>query len=88
MPKDGSGSMPYRRVLWAAAGLHFALLAGGVLAAAHANPAAIVGMAASMGAEGGIMFTVAHELLHSPRWVVKRVGGREWTEWRRGLGEV
>ncbi|CAK0787090.1 hypothetical protein CVIRNUC_010306 [Coccomyxa viridis] len=79
----------YRAVLYTCVAAHWATL----LTAMHLagttsiNPLALLGLALSLGCEGGLLFTVAHELLHSVRPLDKAlsnillcsVGYMHWT---------
>jgi len=56
----------YRLPLWAVAASHGALLVSGIAwVAPAANPAAALAAATGLGAWGGIVFSAAHEMVHS-----------------------
>jgi alkane 1-monooxygenase len=64
----------YRLPLWGVPAIHAALLTTGVAAVAPAaHPAATLAAALGVGAWGGIAFTAAHELLHSPHAAERRL---------------
>ena len=64
----------YRVPLWGVGAIHLALLAAGAtLVAPAANPVATLAAACGVGAWGGMVFTVMHELLHSPHPVERRL---------------
>ncbi|KAK9804012.1 hypothetical protein WJX73_001214 [Symbiochloris irregularis] len=56
----------YRKLLYTIVLLHWTVLLLGCWAVAnlHVHPLACLGLALSLGAEGGLCFTTAHELLH------------------------
>lgn len=64
----------YKVPLWGVGAIHLALLTAGItLVAPAANPAATLSAACGVGAWGGIVFTVAHELVHSPHAAERRL---------------
>jgi alkane 1-monooxygenase len=63
--KSAAGNGLYRGILYAYVPVHWAVLVGAChLACRCASPAAAAGLAVSVGVANGILFTVAHELLH------------------------
>lgn len=67
VPKAIQSPQAYRSVLYAYTGFHFLLLLSACFLVAHhpLSPLAFLGLVLSMGCEGGLVFTAAHELLHS-----------------------